>query len=46
MIIYLHLRYMLTRGGKFMRKYEMDALIAQAFLQEMTDPTSAQEIEV
>ncbi len=29
-----------------MRKSELEAFIAQAFIQDMTDPTIAQDIEV
>jgi len=31
---------------KVLRKNELDAFIAQAFIQDMTDPSIAQDIEV
>jgi hypothetical protein len=40
------LRYILSTEKKVLRKAELDAFIAQAFIQEMTDPGISQDIEV
>lgn len=40
------LRYILGTEKKVLRKSELEAYIAQAFIQDMTDPTIAQDIEV
>ncbi|CAL8093948.1 unnamed protein product [Orchesella dallaii] len=40
------LRYILGSEKKVVRKCELEAYIAQAFIQDMTDPTIAQDIEV
>lgn len=39
-------RYILGTEKKVLRKSELEAFIAQAFIQDMTDPTIAQDIEV
>ncbi len=40
------LRYILSTEKKVLRKSELEAFIAQAFIQELTDPSIAQDIEV
>ncbi|XP_021964405.1 constitutive coactivator of PPAR-gamma-like protein 1 isoform X2 [Folsomia candida] len=40
------LRYILSTEKKVLRKSDLEAFIAQAFIQEMTDPSIAQDIEV
>ena len=46
--IYLHIssRYILNSDKKLIRQHELDAFVAQAFIQDMTDPNMAQDIEV
>jgi hypothetical protein len=39
-------RYILASEKKVLRKHELEAFIAQAFIQDMTDPSIAQDIEV
>ncbi|CAG7719750.1 unnamed protein product [Allacma fusca] len=40
------LRYILQSDKKLIRKQELDAFVAQAFIQDMTDANLAQDIEV